>query len=239
MSADHPQKDVTPPTGQAGKPVGFQLKILLLSLLLLGLVGVSCAILIIQAGSSHSQQRLADSLTAQLPGVQARYLDMTVFNHTFRDLQYRLTALSALLVFTLVGGIFIMVRKVAKPIDEIGQAAESITGGHLDVVLPDHTFMEITKVGSLIQDLAMNLQEVLLLTWNHTVEQRESLQRLADVLAQTGNGTMAPECRAEIADLSRKVENMRAMVRAFDFYDVRLSEATLLSASDSEASAAP
>jgi len=238
VSADHHNIGVTRQTGPTVKPAGFQRKIMLLCLLGLGLVIGSCAVLLIQAGSNQSQQLLIDNLTAQLPGAQARNLDMAVVNQTFRDLQYRLTVISAVLVFTLAGGILIIIRKVAKPIDEMGQAAELIAGGPLDVILPDRTFAEIRKVGLLVNDLAMNLQEILLLTWNHTVEHRESLQRLADVLAQPDNGIMATACRTEIAVLSRKVENMRAMVKAFDFYDVRLSEATLLSASDSEASTA-
>ena len=135
MPADHQNRGITRQTGPAGKPGGFQRKTMLLCLLVLGLVIGSCSVLIIQAGSNHTQQLLIDRLTAQLHGTQVRNLDMTVINQTFRDLQYRLTAISAVLVLTLAGGILVIVRKVAKPIDEMGQAAELTA--HLSLEVPD------------------------------------------------------------------------------------------------------
>ncbi len=239
VSADYHLQGVNNPTDPVAATTGFQRKTIFLFLLALGLVMGVCAVMINQAGSDAARQQLVDSLTAGLPAAQAPRLDTSAVQQVLRDFQYRLGAAAAVFFAALLGVMLIAVRKVAKPIDELGHSAELIAGGQLEGIPPTPAYAEITKIATLINDLAMNLQEILLLTWNHTGEHREGLERLSDVLKQPGNGAMVADCRAEVDVLRRQVEEMRKMVKAFDLYDVRISDTAVLTAMDGEAAAAP
>ena len=57
-------------------------------------------------------------------------------------------------------------------------ATRLMTDGRLDQPVQIATRDEIGRIGELINDLAINTQEVLLYFWNHTQENRELIDRL-------------------------------------------------------------
>lgn len=220
---------------------GFQRKTIFLFLAAAALLLVVSAGVIALTGSDHIQQRIVESLTQQLPASIAGNIDTSAVGRVLLQLQVALVAAAAVLLFALLVVMALVVRKVARPIDEMGSAAASIARGRLDA-LPDAKATdngEIGKIAELIGDMALNLQEILLLAWNHTGQHQRSLKRLQEVLTRNGDHAPTDECLAAIEELRRQTEEMRQTIQAFDFYDVRLSETAALPAAGGKSPTAP
>jgi methyl-accepting chemotaxis protein len=84
------------------------------------------------------------------------------------------------------------------------------------------------RIGENVNELALNLQEVLLLVWNLSRQDLEALER-AETMAET---VPDPEQRRrlteELAFLRHDLQEMKNIVHQFEFYNVIMQEEKLL-----------
>ena len=97
--------------------------------------------------------------------------------------------------------------------------------GRLDELIRVKTLGEIGKIGEFINDIAMNLQEIMLHVWNHTKHDILILDRIVGIIKSQpdGNG-LFQEISEDFRIVKEDIENMRSMVEDFDYYGVRLKD---------------
>ena len=136
--------------------------------------------------------------------------------------------MSAVFLAVIVAILFIM-RRVIKPLDEIGETAFKMAHGHLDELVPVRNRNEIGKIGELINDLSIDLQEILLHVWNHTRQDIILMERIAAIMSSRPGGNGMPvEIKEDFYFVKQDIEDMRDMVKAFNYYHVRLDEEKVL-----------
>lgn len=134
----------------------------------------------------------------------------------------------------LSAGIFIammyMLNRVIKPLKELGRAVYRMSHGQLDEPARVGDLKEIGLVGDMVNDMATDLQEMLLHVWNHTSQDIALLDRISGALGSDGAGNrLAPEIRKDFDFVRQDIQDMRAMVKAFDFYHVQIMDEKLVS----------
>jgi len=186
-----------------------------------------------QAGNHIHQTRLISDITATLTAEEIKRVDTTAITRSFRTMQTYLVVLTAGVLFVMLAAILVFIEKVAKPIDQMGAAADKIARGQLSALAPVDGNGEIGRIADLINDMAMNLQEILLLVWNYTGRNRQRLEGMAEMLKRHSNGDALPEGFAErLTVLQREVEDLQSFVEAFDYYDIRLAYGKAQAATD-------
>jgi len=188
-----------------------------------------------QAGSRMPQSRLISDLTATLTVEGDQQVETAAIIQSFRTMQKVLIAATACVLAVMLAVVLVFIEKVAKPIDQMGEAAGKIAKGQLNALAPMDSSGEVGRIADMIHDMAMNLQEILLLVWNHTGRNRQRLELMAEMLKQHSNGNGLPEGFSErLTAVRKEVEELQRFVEAFDYYDVRLQYGKAQAASDRE-----
>ncbi|MHC4455607.1 MAG: HAMP domain-containing protein [Planctomycetota bacterium] len=205
------------------KKIWIYLSLAILSALTLG------GVLIYEVGSDHLRGQLPANIVGQLPEPDKEPADISEIGGILKRLQNRIILVTSVIFLAVIVGIFFLIRNVIKPLDEMGRAAFKMAHGNLDQVVPVRSRSEIGKIGELINDLAIDLQEILLHVWNHTRQDIVLLDRIAAIMnSQPGGNGMPQEIREDFYFVRQDIEDMRDMVKAFNYYNVRLHEEKVL-----------
>jgi methyl-accepting chemotaxis protein len=117
----------------------------------------------------------------------------------------------------------IAMHRIQKPIDTIQQAVFRLAQGKLNETVAIETMDEFGQIGSSINELAANLQELLLYIWKQSGQCVQSL----DKIHQYRSGLPESERLSHGTDqhlheLAAAIESLREMAKSYVFYDVRL-----------------
>ena len=149
---------------------------------------------------------------------------------TFRQLQHivllvMLISLSGSAILS-----FLMIRNIVGRLDEITKVAGKIAKGHLDETVPIYQCDEIGTIGRVVNDLAVNLQEILLLLWNQTQNCLGQLNQAYE--NNERNNKTSTNLDERFQHMRNGLEDMQTMIRSFDFYGVRLEDGKLITRQD-------
>jgi methyl-accepting chemotaxis protein len=159
--------------------------------------------------------------------IQAAAIDIV---STFKQLQHRilwviLMCLSGSAILS-----FLMIRNIVSRLDEVTKVAGKIAKGHLNEVVPIHRFDEIGTIGRAFNDVAVNLQELLLLLWNQT---QNCLWHLDHANRNNEkNNKSSINFDERLQQMRQSLEDMQTMIRSFDFYGVRFEDEKLITRQD-------
>lgn len=185
--------------------------------------------LIYEVGSDRLHGQIRASIAAQQFDPDQGHSQIRDTTVILSGLQNRMVLALSVIFVIAIAGMFFLNRHVVKPLDEMGRAAFKMAHGHLDQVVPVRNRNEVGKIGEFINDLAIDLQEVLLHVWNHTRQDIVLLDRMAGLMnLQHGGNGLPPEIREDFYFVKRDIEDMRDMVKAFNYYHVRLEEERVL-----------
>jgi methyl-accepting chemotaxis protein len=109
----------------------------------------------------------------------------------------------------------IALRHIQRPIRTIQQAVFRLAQGKLNETVAIESTDEFGQIGSSINELAANLQELLLYIWKQTGQCVHNLERI-----KLGNDPQISQ--QDLLELSRAIESLREMAKAYVFYDVHL-----------------
>jgi methyl-accepting chemotaxis protein len=126
----------------------------------------------------------------------------------------------------------IVSRRLARPVKILSKALLRLSSGNLNETVTLDTTDEFSQIATGINELAANLQELLLYIWKQTgqcLERIESLQNSTDAARQP---QLPPESMEQIKQLNRAVRDLREMARAYVFYDVCLDGDKTLAATE-------
>ncbi|MEN8189557.1 MAG: HAMP domain-containing protein [Thermodesulfobacteriota bacterium] len=140
-----------------------------------------------------------------------------------------------LMIATLGGGLFFYQRKIIASLEEVESRVLHMSGGNFDKQVHVQAEDEIGRVGGRINDLAMNMQEVLLTLWNHSQENNRLLDRIDNNIAEQQKKGALPEVLSnDLAELRLYNESLREIVRSFNYFEVKLEDDKMISDYDGE-----
>lgn len=139
-----------------------------------------------------------------------------------------LAALGLLLCVQAAALLFFQAQ-VLKPLAGLQAAARLMTDGHLDRLHRVSRADEIGRLAETVNDLAVNMQEVLLFVWNHSQESRDLLERIAERAAAAPPDAVLEE---DIERMREENDSLKDIVSSFSYFEIRLEHERMLAESD-------
>ena len=126
---------------------------------------------------------------------------------------------------------------IIRPLTEIQVASRLMAEGHLETLNYVKRADEIGSLGENINDLAINMQEVLLFVWNHSQSSRDLLENIAQDLdfsleaERYGPEIEDAESRVEkdIRKMHRNNEDLKSIVMSFSYFEIKLEDEKMVS----------
>lgn len=137
-------------------------------------------------------------------------------------------AVLALLLCIQTVALLVFQAHVLKPLAGAQAAAKQMTDGHLDRLHRIDRADEIGRLAETVNDLAVNMQEVLLFVWNHSQESRELLERIAGRAAALHDAVLAED----VERLREENDSLKDIVTSFSYFEIRLEHERMLAESD-------
>ena len=184
--------------------------------------------LIYEVRSDGLYKQIAESIFSQFPD-QVDNPDMSEIRNIIKSLHDRVIMVVSILFLCFAVSAILFYRNFVKPVDKMARGVRRMAGGHLNELIQISSDNEIGKIGELINDLAINMQEILLHVWNHTGQDIVLLDRIVKVCSSKSGGNGIPEeIKDDLRIVRQDIENMRNMVKAFDYYNVRFEKEKII-----------
>ena len=114
------------------------------------------------------------------------------------------------------------IHQINRPIKKLQRAVSRLAQGQLDVTVDISSADEFGRIGAGLNELAANLQELLLYIWKQTGQCTASVEKLDFVSGEIPDDAQAQRADEIIQQLNESIENLKAMAMAYVFYDVSL-----------------
>lgn len=183
-------------------------------------------------------QEITGMIVAQLldAGLDHTPQNNTLLNARWAAMQLRLLLLlSGGALFILGLGsfwVFFASSRMKRPIHTIQRAVFRLAGGKLNETVTIDTADEFGQIASGINELAANLQELLLYVWKQTGKCISLLEKMETNGNPVSKQQLTKEDLARLKQLSDAIGDLREMAKAYVFYDVRLEGEQTLAISE-------
>lgn len=178
--------------------------------------------LIYEMGSPRFQQIIKNSVTVSLSrDTGMAEADVSGIGSVMTRMQFRMMLIMGIVFVCVMATMFVFIRNIVEPLDAMGKSVKRIAEGHLDETVPIRCDDEIGKIGVLINDLSVNLQEVLLHVWNHTRQDLVLLDHMAEIIHAQPYDIFPRKVKEEFDFVRKDIEEMQEIVKAFEYYHIR------------------
>jgi methyl-accepting chemotaxis protein len=117
--------------------------------------------------------------------------------------------------------IYLFYKRIAAPLQALTGVARRISLGDLSASAPVHSKDDFTEVAQVINDMAANFQEVLLLLGTTVGHSQIVLDKMELRLDQEHTANNLDDLRNEILIMKKDLELLSGVVREFEFYQTR------------------
>jgi methyl-accepting chemotaxis protein len=172
---------------------------------------------------NHSRDGMAASheptVTEQVSDGGQIIADTALFSR-HADLEASISIL-ALSIFAVLVLFMLFIRiKVIKPLHRLEKISRKMADGNFDMLVDNHkTSSYVDTIGENVNALAMNLQEILLLIWNHSEHNIATLDTTIDMLAKS-SGDSSKEIKTNLQNIKRELVQMQQLTNQFELFDV-------------------
>ncbi len=123
---------------------------------------------------------------------------------------------------------------IVKPLAEMQAASRLMADGHLETLNHMKRADEIGYLGENINDLAVNMQEVLLFVWNHSRLSRDLLENIAGDLnfsldTEKADSILENDIQKDITKMHRNNEDLKSIVMSFSYFEIKLEDEKMVS----------
>jgi hypothetical protein len=122
---------------------------------------------------------------------------------------------AAYLAFAACG--ILIIQQVLLPILRIRETTREIAEGNLRNLVAGRYENSLGHLGGMINDIAMNLQEILMLAWNNAHKNAVTADRIAEKYADE-----IREAAGELRGIAENLRTMEVLVQEYDFDHVQL-----------------
>lgn len=204
-------------------------KKLLIYFLLIVVVSISMSLeLVWEIGEAKLTDKLQDNFITE---ARAQNINGAVealnYEQVFAPLyhlQKRMLIILAITLFCVGVALWFFIKEVAEPLDEMVHVAREISRGNLSQTMPVHTKDEIGQLGSIINDITADFQEVLLMVGkinNSAVKSVDTVYNRVEVLQEK---EITDDIRQELNVLYANIGELKSLVESFKFYQVDLTK---------------
>lgn len=114
--------------------------------------------------------------------------------------------------------LYLIVRRVMRPLDVIAKGAREISEGNLDVGIPLEASRDPAGLGETITDIAVNYQEVLLYTGTTVGDCKNVVDEIERMLNRNEGDVNAREIEEYLATIRAELDSLSEMVSDFRYY---------------------
>jgi len=190
--------------------------------------------MIFEIGSNRTLCRISNSVTSQLTDAQADRFEIDKVAHVLKQLQIRMILVTCLVLILMIAAMIVFIRNIVEPLDTMAKSARKIASGQLNETVPIRYDDEIGKIGQLLNELSVNLQEILLHLWNSTGQNIALLNNMYSIICSQADSCKSRQLEEDIECVRQDMETLQEMVKTFDFYNVELSDGRLLAAENTD-----
>lgn len=144
----------------------------------------------------------------------------------FAGMQLRLLLIfsTGLIVCMLLGYVWLGVatRNLGRPVRTISQAIAKLAKGQLNDTVDIETSDEFERIGASINELAANLQELLLYVWKQTGQCLTLIEQIHANPDFRHDKRLTLESLGYLKQLAESIDDLRDMAKAYVFYDVSI-----------------
>ncbi|MEN8258242.1 MAG: hypothetical protein ABFS09_10320 [Thermodesulfobacteriota bacterium] len=143
------------------------------------------------------------------------------------------------MALSLTGGLFFcmcyFLRLVILPLEELKRDTSRLADGKIDALehLVATTSGPIKAIVENIHDLAINLQEVLLLVWNFGAEDLDIIKKTVSMLKADNKDELHDEIVENLSVLNKNLLDRQDLVQQFDFFNVSIQAKKVFAGDDS------
>ncbi|MGB6067979.1 MAG: HAMP domain-containing protein [Desulfomonilaceae bacterium] len=211
------------PSPSDGRPLSTSLsalarhKVLLIFCLLAAVVVIMQIKLVLDVGDEITAVRnVRQSNAAVAPKVTT--LTQADLLTSFRS---RMSLLLGIMIVCFGSMIYLYVQNILRPINRLTRVTKELSNGNLSVIIRSTDHGEVGQLAEVINDLAANYQEILLLTGTAVGKSSYAVERIEKALDPGNNWTGAEELREHIEVIKRDLEMLGSVVKEFEFYQTR------------------
>ena len=184
--------------------------------------------LIYEVGSDGLYKQIVESISSKFPD-HTNNPDMSEVRNILKSFHIRVIMVVSVLFLCFAVSAILFYRNFVKPVDKMARGVRRMANGHLNELIQVSSDNEMEKIGELINDLAINMQEILLHVWNHTGQDIVLLDRIVKVCgSKTGGNGIPDEIKDDLRIVRQDIEDMQNMVKAFDYYNVRFEKEKII-----------
>lgn len=111
--------------------------------------------------------------------------------------------------------------RVVEPLHSLSLTVKEISKGNLSLTAPADGRGDIGQLGAVINDLAANFQEVLLLTGTTAGNSRCSIEAIEKTLDLDENSPVGHQLQEQVEAIKKDLELLDSVVQEFEFYHAR------------------
>jgi methyl-accepting chemotaxis protein len=144
--------------------------------------------------------------------------DMTARRIMLEDFKDKLITLLGISILAFGLLIFLLVQRVIRPLQILTVTAKEISHGNLNVTVTVQHKYPMAELGGLLNEVAANLQEVLLLTFTTVGNSRCSLESMERVLELDSNSSINKEVLEQVSRIHKNLDTLSSIAKDFEFY---------------------
>ncbi|MBF0495361.1 MAG: HAMP domain-containing protein [Deltaproteobacteria bacterium] len=178
--------------------------------------------LIYEVGGRRVQEAIKSNIvkSLSLTGDASDRIDLNYVFAPLKKLQHRMLFVVAIVIVCVIATLRFFIRDIVQPLDGMVNAGKLIANGHLGATVPVRSHDELGQLGEVINDLAANLQEVLLLVGVISSRNMKSVANIAKIVDDVEHCDICPELVPEFEMIVTDMNELVSIVKSFDFYDV-------------------
>ena len=130
----------------------------------------------------------------------------------------RMSLMLGVTILCLVSMIYLYVHKIHRPLKQLMRATKEMSNGNLSDPIRPNSRDEVGELAEVINDLAANYQEVLLLTGTAVGKSSSAVERIEKVLDRGDKSAGQEELQEQVGVIKRDLEMLGSVVKDFEFY---------------------
>jgi methyl-accepting chemotaxis protein len=143
--------------------------------------------------------------------------------------RFRVTLIAAGAILISLILFYLFLKKIVFPLDNIETVTRKMAGGRLDELIVLEEGGEFNKIGEQVNDLATNLQEILVNAWSLSGQALHTVDALDEINEKENeNEVLSSKIKIHLNRLRQNVNHLRELVEGFEFYDLSLEEDKIL-----------
>lgn len=186
----------------------------------------------LRLGSDDFQDRIISTVSSQLSISIEEGIERQPVKLLLRKIQIPLLSI---LLFIFAGSalaLTLFYRYLIQPMDQMALTARRIIEGNLDISMPKNSCYEVNELGQSFNDLATNLQEIILLVWNYIQDSSRTLDRMIKNEHLEGQKKIPLPVQQDLMVIREKVRTIEQVICSFDLYDVRITDQRAMAGSN-------